>query len=314
MPRRSVFFFLPLFHRVPSPLCASQLSLFFSLPRLLHCAEQHRFRVLQTIFLWQNVEPDVNFNLFRAGAVANLMRTESPPKTACSGRNQLDGPVQEHHPEASTISACLSATLSHLFAPSPRTALRSSGRKQRLRAKVSFCSSALLLFYLPPNRRCAGCPSSPSLVLISPCPTHPRVRKGRSWLCLKPQYSWALNHYRQRTHQRRWISLTDCFLILFGILSWLHRKLIIKSCLCSIDYLCGSLGWEYEAWQAESGRHGWWKPLPRWHRQNCSAVTVGVEMKTRAPWSATGYPGSSLAAAILLTRFVPHATNVLSTG
>lgn len=45
--------------------------LFFLSPS---CAEQYRFRVLQTIFLWQDVEPNLNFNLFRA--VASLTRGE----------------------------------------------------------------------------------------------------------------------------------------------------------------------------------------------------------------------------------------------
>lgn len=74
MPRHSFFFSLLLFAGVASPPRASQPSfLFSSLPQLLRCAEQHRFRVLHTLFLWQEAEPDINYNLSRAGAVTNLV-------------------------------------------------------------------------------------------------------------------------------------------------------------------------------------------------------------------------------------------------
>lgn len=54
---------LPLFilHSPPS---------FLPPPQLLHCAEQDRLRVLQT--LGQDAELDVNFDLFRAEAAASL--------------------------------------------------------------------------------------------------------------------------------------------------------------------------------------------------------------------------------------------------
>lgn len=257
-------------------------------------------------------------------------RGERRPKTACRGRNQWHGPVQEHHPEASTISACFSrsniVSAADLLVPAPRpltykaqllaNLLISSYKKQQVHTTVSFCSSEIvpvLTYSQQEMYRVFPLPwaSSPCLP-VSLCPTYPHVWKGRWWLYLKPQSSWALNRYKQRTHQQCRVSLTDCFLILFGILSWLHRKLIIKSCLCSIDYICGSLRREYEAWQTESEGHGWWKPLPRWQGPNCSAVAVIVEMKIRAPWSAPGYPGGGLAVAILLTRSVPHATNKCS--
>lgn len=54
--------------------CFPALLSFFSLPQLLPWAEQYRFRAPQTVFLWQDIEPGVNFNLFGAGAVASLMQ------------------------------------------------------------------------------------------------------------------------------------------------------------------------------------------------------------------------------------------------
>lgn len=135
----------------------------------------------------------------------------------------------------------------------------------------------------------------------APCPSCPCAWQCRWRLYLEPQSSWAMNHYKPWVHQQRQVSLTDCFLMLFGILSQLHRKLITKPCLCYLADICGSLQWQAEArWRVTAD-----EDPPRWQGPSCRPGTVFVEMKAGASWAAPGYPRSSLAVAHL-TRSTGH--------
>jgi len=84
----------------------------------LHCAEQKRFRVLQTIFFSLFIEPDVNLDLFRAGAVARLMGGREASYNCLQWEEAMIRPCARASPRG-LHTKCMFISLKHCLCSRP---------------------------------------------------------------------------------------------------------------------------------------------------------------------------------------------------